>query len=99
MLGFIDFIRKQGVVGLAIGFILGGAVSKLVSAFVDDIVNPVIGLALGKVSNLAEAVISIGPINILWGHFISVFIDFLIIALVIYYGFKVLRLDQLDKKE
>jgi len=99
MSGFIGFIRKQGVVGLAIGFILGGAVSKLVSAFVDDIINPVIGLVLGKVSNLADAMISIGPVHILWGHFFSALIDFIIIALVIYYGFKVLRLDQLDKKE
>jgi len=99
MSGFIDFIRKQGVIGLAIGFILGGAVSKLVSAFVEDIINPIIGLVLGKVSNLADAMISIGPIHILWGHFVSAFVDFLIIALVIYYGFKTLHLDQLDKTE
>ena len=34
MKGFINFIRKQGVVGLAVGFMLGGAISKLVSAIV-----------------------------------------------------------------
>ncbi|NMB92237.1 MAG: MscL family protein [Parcubacteria group bacterium] len=99
MSGFIDFIRKQGVIGLAIGFILGGAVSKLVSALVEDIINPIIGLALGKIGSLSNAILTIGPINILWGHFISVLIDFLIIALVVYYGFKALHLDKLDKKE
>ena len=40
MSDFINFIRKQGVIGLAIGFILGGAVSKLVSALVSDISTP-----------------------------------------------------------
>lgn len=34
MKGFLNFIREQGVVGLAVGFILGGAVSKVVSAIV-----------------------------------------------------------------
>jgi len=37
--GFIDFVREQGVVGLAVGFILGGAVSKVVSSLVKDIIN------------------------------------------------------------
>ena len=35
MKGFLTFIREQGVIGLAIGFILGGAVSKVVAAFVN----------------------------------------------------------------
>jgi len=99
MKGFINFIRKQGVVGLAVGFILGGAVSKLVAALVEDIVNPIIGVVLGRAGSLALATFTIGDVEILWGHFISVVIDFLIIALVVYYGFKALKLDQLDKKE
>jgi large conductance mechanosensitive channel len=57
--GFIDFIREQGVVGLAIGFILGGAVSKTVSSLVDNVINPLIGIALGKV-NLADRVLVVG---------------------------------------
>jgi len=75
MSGFIDFIRKQGVIGLAVGFILGGAVSKVVTALVEDIINPIIGVALGRAG------------------------DFLIIALVLYYGVKALKLDQFDKKD
>jgi len=96
---FIEFIRKQGVVGLAIGFILGGAVSKLVSSLVTDIINPIIGIALGKVGSLSEASLTVGSAKILWGSFIGNFVDFLIVALVVYYGFKALRLDQLDKKD
>jgi len=99
MKNFIDFIRKQGVVGLAVGFILGGAVSKVVSAVVTDIVNPLVGLLLGKVSGLKEASFDIGSASILWGDFLSTAIDFIIVALVVYCGVKFLRLDKLDKKE
>ena len=98
MSGFIDFVRKQGVVGLAVGFILGGAVSKVVAALVEDIINPILGVALGRVEGLAAASLSIGTVDILWGHFIGVIIDFFVIALVVYYGIKRLKLDQLDKK-
>ncbi len=96
---FLDFIKKQGVVGLAVGFILGGAVSKLVSALVGDIINPILSVFLGKVGNLKDASLVVGQIKILWGDFIAVFIDFIVIALVVYFGVKWLKLDKLDKKE
>ena len=96
---FIDFIRKQGVIGLAVGFILGGAVSKIVAALVEDIINPILGVMLGRAGTLATAALTFGPVEILWGHFITVLIDFLVIALVVFYGVKVLHLDKLDKKE
>jgi large conductance mechanosensitive channel len=99
MRGFIDFIRKQGVIGLAVGFILGGAISKVVSALVADIINPIIGIALGKVGSLSAASLNIGSVKILWGDFIGVIIDFLVIAFVVYFGVKGLKLDKLDKKE
>lgn len=98
MTGFIDFIRAQGIVGLAIGFILGGAVSKVVASFVEDIVNPIIGLLLGAAGDLSTAHFVVGSANIMWGNFISVIIDFLIIALVVYYVFKALGVEKLDKK-
>lgn len=96
--GFIEFIRAQGVVGLAIGFILGGAVSKMVSSLVTDILNPLIGLLLGKVE-LARMSVRIGSSTIAYGNFISNLIDFGLIALVVYIGYKTLRLDRLNKKK
>ena len=99
MTGFIDFIRKQGVVGLAVGFLLGGAVSKVVSALVGDIINPIIGIIIGKAGSLSEASLVIGSVEILWGHFISILIDFIIIAAVVYFGMKWLKLYKLDKKK
>ena len=98
MTGFIDFIRKQGVVGLAIGFILGGAVSKVVSSLVQDIINPILGLLLGKMGDLSKAYVEIGTAKVMWGNFISVLIDFTVIAFVVYYVFKKLGIDKLDKK-
>jgi len=94
--GFVDFIRTQGVVGLAVGFILGGAVSKLVSALVENIINPLVGLALGKV-DLADKALMLGDASLNYGAFISTMIDFIIIAAVVYFGVKGLGLDKIDK--
>lgn len=99
MKGFIDFIREQGVVGLAVGFILGGAVSKVVTALVNDIVNPLLSVALGKSEGLRTASLKVGEAEILYGDLISVFIDFLVVALVVYVGVKLIGLDRLDKKK
>jgi large conductance mechanosensitive channel len=96
MSGFVSFIREQGVVGLAIGFILGGAVSKMVTSLVDNIINPLVGILLGKV-NLADRMLTVGAATLKYGAFISSLIDFIIIALVVYFGFKMLGLEKLDK--
>ena len=99
MTGFIDFIRQQGVVGLAVGFILGGAISKVVAALVADIINPLLGVLLGAAGGLKEAFFQIGSAKILYGDLISVTVDFLVIALVVYFGVKLIGLDKLDKKK
>ncbi len=97
--GFVQFLREQGVVGLAIGFILGGAVSKVVTAFVTDIINPILSIALGAADEFRQSAISVGGAQILWGDFLSVLIDFVIVAAVVYFGFKILGLEKLDKKK
>lgn len=98
MKGFIEFVREQGVMGLAVGFILGGAVSKVVTSLVNDIINPVLGIALGAV-DLSDAGFRIGGAKIMWGAFLSSTIDFLVVAMVVYFGVKALKLDQLDRKK
>lgn len=99
MKGFLNFIKEQGVIGLAVGFILGGAVSKVVSSLVTDIINPILGVVLGVAGNLNNSVLKLGKIEIMWGNFVSVVIDFLIIAMVVYYGVKILGLNKIDKKK
>lgn len=96
--GFADFIREQGVVGLAIGFILGGAVSKMVTSLVENIINPLVGILLGKI-DLVDKVLLLGTVKIKYGAFISTLVDFIIICGVIYFAFKSLKLDRLDKKK
>ncbi len=98
MKNFLDFVREQGVVGLAVGFILGGAVSKLVASLVADLVNPMIGIVLGKAEGLTEATVRLGSATLLIGNFVAVLIDFIVIALVVYFGVKLLKLDKLDRK-
>ena len=94
---FLDFIREKGVVGLAVGFILGGAVSGLVKSIVDDLINPVLGLLLNQVKSLTELVINIGDSSIRVGNFVNVLINFIVVAAVVYFGVKWLKLDKLDK--
>ena len=93
--GFFQFIREQGVVGLAIGFILGAGVNKVVTSLVNDIIQPVIGLFFGSVNGLNGLHYS----SIMYGRFITGLIDFAILAAIVYFGFKGLGLDKLDKQK
>jgi large conductance mechanosensitive channel len=97
--GFVEFVRTQGVIGLAVGFIMGGSISKLITSFVNDLINPAVGLLLGPIGNLKNVYLQIGSAKILFGNFISSLIDFLIIAFVVYFGVKILGVDKSDKKE
>lgn len=98
MKGFLNFIREQGVVGLAVGFVLGGAVSKFVTAMIVDVVNPLLGLALGTVGDLEQFTINVGPAKLMVGDFLSNLIDLLVIALIVYVAVTRLGLNRLDKK-
>ena len=97
-LGFVDFIREQGVVGLAVGFILGGSIRSVVDSIVIDLINPLLGLLLGKV-DFSQAVWQIGSAQVAWGNFIATLINFTIVAAVVYFGIKGLGLEKLDKKK
>jgi len=96
--GFVDFVREQGVVGLAVGFVLGGSVKEVVSSLVEDIINPLLGVVLGSGEELERAVVELGSVEIMWGSFVSTLIDFMVIALVVYFGVRGLGLGRLDKK-
>ena len=83
---FKDFIGKAGVLGLAIGFIMGTIIGKVVTALVQDLIMPIPG-ALIEGGEWQKAVISIpigNGMNFGVGDFISVMVDFLIISMVIF---------------
>jgi large conductance mechanosensitive channel len=92
----LDFIREQGVVGLAVGFILGGAVSAFVASFVDGIVNPIVA-AIFSTEGLEYSTSTVGDATLTWGAVVAAAINFLVIAAVVYYGVKSLGLDKMDK--
>jgi large conductance mechanosensitive channel len=103
--GFVDFIRTQGVVGLAVGLVIGGAITLLVKSLIDNIVMPPIGLMLGSSEGLRDLTVNLGRTAngkdaiVHYGVFTSDFINFLVIALVVYLIVHLLGFDKLDKKK
>jgi large conductance mechanosensitive channel len=92
---FRDFAVRGNVIDLAVAVIIGGAFGKIVSSLVNDILMPLIGLALGGV-NFAELSITVGEAVIKWGAFVQAIIDFVVIAFVI---FLIVRAANKTKKE
>ena len=91
---FFDFLKTFGIIGLALAFVIGQASSKLVTALVEDIINPLVGLFLpsGSLEQLSANITGVsGSISeFKYGDFIANIIDFLIIALVVYVAYKAL---------
>ncbi len=98
---FFDFIRQQGVVGLAIGLVMGTQVKVLVDQIVASFINPLLGLILPGQGDLTRKTFSLTlnekTANFTYGSFLNVLISFIAVAAVIYFIFKGLKLDKLDK--
>jgi large conductance mechanosensitive channel len=76
---FRDFISKYKVMGMAVAFILGLYLGTLVKALVDDLIMPIVNLAIPGVE---WELITAGPFRV--GHFIGALITFIIVAFVIF---------------
>jgi large conductance mechanosensitive channel len=94
---FKEFVMRGNVVDLAIAVIIGGAFGKIITSFVEDVLMPPIGLALGNVdfSNLfinlsgkdypsVAAAKAAGAATLNYGIFLNHIINFLIIAFAIF---------------
>ena len=102
--GYLEFIREQGVIGLAIGFVMGAAAATLVKSMIDNVVMPPVGILLGSANGLKGLEVSLGHHGgketiLHYGVFLNDLVNFLILALAIYVVVKMLRLDRLDKKK
>lgn len=101
--GFMKFIREQGVVGLAVGLAIGTAagdtVKKLVQAFIDPIVQLIVGSQEGLQAASFTVDIAGRKGEFMWGAFVSSLITLLAVALVVYAIVHFLKLDKLDKKK
>lgn len=90
-------MRDKIVVGFAIGFIMAGAVGKLVTALTTDIINPLLGLVLSRTRDLDSMYIQIANAKIKWGHFVTVLIDFTILSFVVYLLIKAIDILKVEK--
>ena len=92
---FKEFISKGNVLDLAVGVVIGAAFGKIVTALVDGIVMPIVGVALGGVSvsdwkyvmkpeTVDAAGAKVAEVAVRYGIFIQTLIDFLVIAFVIF---------------
>lgn len=80
---FRDFIIKQSFLALAIAVVLGGAVGKVVQAVVDDFVMPIVTAGTPS-GDWQKATFDVGPVKFGIGDLASVFLNFLIIAFVVW---------------
>ena len=80
---FRDFIIKQNFLALAIAVVLGGAIGKVVQAVVDDFIMPVVAAGT-PAGDWQKATLDVGPVKFGIGDFASVFMNFIIVAFVVW---------------
>jgi large conductance mechanosensitive channel len=93
---FKEFISRGNVMDMAVGIIIGGAFTAIVSSLVADIITPIIGMLLGGV-NFSELAVTVGSAQLTYGNFIQAIINFLIIAWVVFMMVK--AMNKMKKKE
>ncbi|MBO4245995.1 MAG: large-conductance mechanosensitive channel protein MscL [Bacilli bacterium] len=95
---FKQFISRGNVLDLAVGVIIGAAFGKIVSSLVDNIIMPLVGLAIGGI-NFSGLTFNIKDATIAYGLFIQNVVDFLIVALCIFIFIKIINAFFRKKKE
>ena len=100
---FKTFAMRGNVMDMAVGIIIGGAFGKIVTSFVNDVLMPPIGLAMGGVDfrdlaiTLKEAAGEAEAVTLNYGAFIQTAVDFIIIAFAIFMMIK--AMNSMKKKE
>ncbi len=93
---FRDFAMKGNIVDLAVAVVIGGAFGKIIAAFTDSVIMPLISMILGK-SSVADLSFTAGKTVFPVGVFLQAVIDFILIAFVL---FLVIRaMNAMKKKE
>lgn len=95
---FKEFLNEYKVVGLAVAFIMGAAVTALVKSLVDNIIMPFVSVVLPE-GGWQSATVALGPVTLGVGPFLAELINFIIIAFVIFMIAKmVLKEEKVAKK-
>ncbi|KRM47993.1 Large-conductance mechanosensitive channel [Lentilactobacillus parabuchneri DSM 5707 = NBRC 107865] len=87
---FKAFIARGNVIDLAVGVIIGGAFTAIVTSLTNNLINPLIGLFLGKI-DLSNLMVKVGGATFKYGAFINSIINFLIVAFVVFILIKMLN--------
>lgn len=96
---FKKFIARGNVLDLAVGVIVGGAFSSIVTSLVNNIFTPIIGLIVGGV-DFSSLSITFKDTKIMYGAFIQSVIDFLIVAFCLFLVVKAVnKVTHKDKNE
>lgn len=106
-MNFVNFVREQGVVGLAVGLAIGTAAGASVKVIVDQLIAPLVGLLTRGVdlNSLKWVLISANPaqhtkeVAIGWGLILSSIITLIATAFVVYGIVHWARLDRMDRKK
>lgn len=80
---FREFALRGNVMDLAVAVIIGGAFGIIITSLVEDILMPLIGLALGGI-DFSGLALTVGGAEVRWGAFVQAVVNFLIIAFVIF---------------
>lgn len=95
---FIAFLKEYGVIGLAIAVIIGGKLNNLVTALVDGILMPIITFFVPG-GEWRTATLDVGSVHFKIGPVAGAAIDFLIVALIVFwFSKKILREEEVHKK-
>ena len=92
---FKAFALRGNVMDMAIGVIVGGAFQAIIKSFIDNIVNPLVGVVFQV--DFSSVVIRLGAVNLMIGAFISSVINFILLALVLFVMVK--GINKLKKPE
>lgn len=83
MAEFKNFICRGNVMDMAVGIIIGGAFTSIVSSLVNDIINPILGIFGGM--NFSDLKLTlVGDATLNYGNFITAVINFLIMAFIVF---------------
>lgn len=84
---FKTFISRGNVMDMAVGVVVGGAFSKIVSSLVEDIITPIVNMLTGK-ADVSELSVQLGTATLRYGLFLQAIINFLIIAASVFFMVK-----------
>ena len=99
---FKEFAMRGNVIDMAVGVVVGGAFSKIVTSLVNDIVMPLISLATGQVNfTVLSYVFHSGDNEVVlaYGNFIQTVVEFVILAFCVFCAVKLMTKLRLEKKK